>query len=132
MKNNLAVWLAVILIVLVFGVIGYSLYKGAKNNMNNMNNNNTGTTNTQTTTTPGTVIIQNFAFSPHALTVKAGDTVTWKNNDSYTHHIVADDGSFDLGDVAPGGTSTHTFTTAGNIAYHCAIHTYMTGTVVVQ
>lgn len=77
------------------------------------------------------VSIQNFAFSPGTIQVTAGTTVTWTNNDQTTHTVTADDGSFDSGDVAPGGTFSMTFTTPGTFAYHCKIHPFMTASIVV-
>src|SRR5216683_3243917 len=76
------------------------------------------------------VTIDNFAFSPSAITVKVGTTVTWTNRDEEPHTVTAADGSFKSGTLA-GNTNTfaHTFTTVGSITYHCTIHPYMTGTV---
>jgi plastocyanin len=94
----------------------------------------TGAT-TATTGSPGAgnaVTIAGFAFSPASLTVKVGDAVTWTNNDSTTHTVTADDGSFSSGDVAPGATFSFTFKKAGSFGYHCSIHPSMTATVVVQ
>jgi plastocyanin len=81
--------------------------------------------------TGNSVSIQNFAFSVSSLSVKSGTTVTWTNNDQTTHTVTADDGSFDSGNIAPGGNFTHTFNAAGTIAYHCSIHSTMTAKVVV-
>ena len=72
-----------------------------------------------------------MSFSPTSLTVTAGTTVTWKNNDNTTHTATADDGSFDSGNIAPGASFSHTFSAAGTIAYHCSIHTTMKAKVVV-
>jgi plastocyanin len=50
-----------------------------------------------------------------------------------THHIIADNGSFDAGDIPPGSTSSPIkMTTAGSIAYHCTIHPTMVGSLTVQ
>jgi plastocyanin len=92
---------------------------------------------TATTTAAGAtagtqVEIKNFSFSPASLTVKAGDTVTWTNNDTATHTVTADDNSFTSSDLAPGASFKHTFAKAGTVAYHCSIHPSMTATVVVQ
>ena len=83
---------------------------------------------------PVAVKIQNFAFSPATVTVVIGvnNTVTWTNMDSVTHTVTADDGSFGSGDLSNGQTYTHTFTTVGSFGYHCSIHNYMKGTVVVK
>jgi plastocyanin len=86
-----------------------------------------------TATTAGTQVeIKNFSFSPASLTVKAGDTVTWTNNDTATHTVTADDNSFTSSDLAPGASFKHTFAKPGTVAYHCSIHPSMTATVVVQ
>jgi len=78
------------------------------------------------------VTIASFAFSPASLTVTAGDSVTWSNNDSTGHTATAGDGSFDTGTIAPGATASVTFATAGTFAYACTIHPTMTGTIVVE
>jgi len=74
--------------------------------------------------------IEGFKF-PATINVKAGDSVTWTNNDRAPHTVTADNGSFDRQVAASGGTATVTFSTAGTFAYHCTIHPTMTGTVVV-
>jgi plastocyanin len=78
------------------------------------------------------VSIAGFAFSPQSITVTVGDTVTWTNSDSAAHTATADDNSFDTGSIANGGSDSVTFSTAGTFAYHCSIHSSMTGTVVVE
>ena len=79
-----------------------------------------------------TVEIKNFMFTPMTLTVAAGTTVTWKFDDSTEHTVVADDNSFTSSALANGQTFTHTFSTAGTVAYHCSIHPFMTGTIIVK
>jgi plastocyanin len=78
------------------------------------------------------VTIQNFAFGPATLEVPVGTTVTWTNQDSASHTVTADDGSFDSKSLATGATFTQTFSTAGTFAYHCSIHTSMKATVTVK
>jgi beta-lactam-binding protein with PASTA domain len=94
------------------------------------------TTTSESPTTSTTVVDQvtiiNLAFDPASITVNAGDTVTWVNEDTTAHTIVADDGSFDSGSVAPGESFQFAFAAAGTVPYHCGIHPSMTGTVVVQ
>ena len=82
-----------------------------------------------------TVTIKGFTFSPSTLTVKAGTTVTWTNQDRVPHSVVADTGSpaaFASDTVASGGSYTFTFTQAGSYPYHCSIHPSMTGMILVQ
>ncbi|MEZ0109721.1 plastocyanin [Catenulispora sp. EB89] len=80
------------------------------------------------------IVISNFAFSPAALTVTAGQTVTVVNNDSTTHTLTATTGkAFDTGDLAPGKTATFTApTTPGTYSYICTIHQFMHGTLTVK
>jgi plastocyanin len=78
------------------------------------------------------VEISNFMFTPMTLTVAVGTTVTWKFDDSTQHTVTADDNSFASSPMANGQTFTHTFTTAGTVAYHCSIHPEMTGTITVR
>jgi len=76
-----------------------------------------------------------FQFSPATLTINVGDSVTWTNNASQTPHTAtADGGSFDSGNLDPGQSYTHTFSSAGTFAYHCQYHQSqgMVGTIVVQ
>lgn len=80
------------------------------------------------------VSIEQYAFSPSAITVKAGTTVTWTNHDSVNHTVTADDGSaiqFDSGDIDKGQTYQFTFDQPGTYHYHCTPHPFMHGTVVV-
>lgn len=75
--------------------------------------------------------MQNFAFNPSTLTIPVDTTVTWKNLDSTTHHIVSDTGVFESTDLSNGQTFSYSFTQAGNYPYHCSIHPSMTGTIIV-
>jgi plastocyanin len=77
------------------------------------------------------VTIDNFAFAPATLTVKAGATVTWTNRDEEPHTVAATDGSFHSPGMGTGATFSHTFPTAGKFDYVCSIHPSMHGTVVV-
>lgn len=77
------------------------------------------------------VTISNFAFDPATITIKAGQTVTWTNQDTVAHTVVADDNSWKSPDINNGASFSHTFTTAGTYAYHCSIHPKMKATVIV-
>ncbi len=89
-----------------------------------------GSTNTPPPT--NTVSIKNMAFSPASLSVSAGSTVTWYNNDAVAHTVTADDGSFDSGNIPMGGKYSKVFSSAGTFAYHCTIHPMMMATVTVK
>ena len=77
--------------------------------------------------------IANFAFKPASLTVKGGAKVTVTNNDSTAHTATADDGkSFDTGNIDPNNSAKITLSKAGTYKYHCSIHPFMHGTLVVK
>lgn len=74
-----------------------------------------------------------LSFSPNPGTIPVGKTVSWHNVDSTTHNVAANDGSFNTGNIGPGGTSTPIrMNTAGSFGYHCIIHPTMVGTANVQ
>jgi plastocyanin len=73
----------------------------------------------------------NFAFGPSSLSVRVGNRVTFTNRDAATHTFTADAGLFNSGNVASGQSYVFTFMGTGSFAYHCQIHTYMKGTVIV-
>jgi plastocyanin len=77
------------------------------------------------------VTIKNFAFSPGSVSVHVGDTITWTNQDDAPHTATAKNGSFNTGILQKGKSGSHTFTSAGTIAYICSVHPNMHGTVVV-
>ena len=92
------------------------------------------TPSTPTGVSANTVVMSGSAFNPVTITVTAGTTVTWKNNDGYTHTSTSSTGAWDTGNIAAGATGSHTFTAAGTYPYACKYHgpMGMTGTVIVQ
>ncbi len=76
------------------------------------------------------ITIKNFAFNPGTLTVKAGTTVVWTNQDSVQHQIKAD--TFNSQRLNQGDSYQFTFSQKGTYSYSCAIHPSMTGTVIVE
>lgn len=72
-------------------------------------------------------------YSPASVTINVGDKVTWKNDHSSPHTVTANDGSFDSGNINPGGTFPRTFTATGTFTYRCNFHpATMAGSVTVQ
>jgi plastocyanin len=80
---------------------------------------------------PSSVAIADFRFSPDAVTVAAGTPVTWTNNDSVGHSVVAEDESFSSDSLDQGATFQVTFEAPGDYPYVCGIHPTMTGTITV-
>jgi len=77
---------------------------------------------------------KSYKFAPVAITVAAGTTVTWTNDDNFSHSVHFLDGVLP-GDplvMQPGQQQTFTFATAGTYRYECSFHPQnMKGTVVV-
>ncbi|WP_067543932.1 cupredoxin domain-containing protein [Nocardia crassostreae] len=92
------------------------------------------TTSGPRTPTAVTVDVTDMKFSPASITVKAGDTVTWKFEDKAPHAVQG------IGDVAMGinspiihkGEWSYTFTVPGTYRYLCPLHPDMKGTVTVE
>ena len=76
--------------------------------------------------------IRQMAFAPERIEIAAGTTIVWTNQDQLVHTVIADDGSWNSGDVAPGATWSHTFDTPGTYAFHCTPHPFMKGVIVVK
>jgi len=89
------------------------------------------------------------SFEPVRTTIRAGDTVEWKNVGGQLHHVTTDPSAalkkndvanppgakpFDSGFLKPGETFSQTFSVPGTYRYTCAVHEAkgMNGEVVVQ
>ena len=81
---------------------------------------------------PGVAIaINNFMFAPMDVSVHAGTTVTWTNNDDIPHTVRAVDGSFHSPAMDTDDHYSFTFTKPGVYSYFCSIHPKMVAKVVV-
>lgn len=85
------------------------------------------------------ITIKDFKFSPAALIIKKGTTVTWTNEDSVSHDVVSDPkGNLGAGEIfksplfSKGETYSFTFNAAGEYKYHCGVHPSMRATVIVE
>ena len=79
------------------------------------------------------VKIDNFSFGPATITVPAGATVTWRNNDDVPHVVSSDDNKmFKSKALDTDDRFSFTFTKPGTYNYYCAIHPKMTAKIVVQ
>lgn len=76
---------------------------------------------------------RSYIFSPAAIGVRAGTTVTWTNDDQFTHSVRLLPSNEVLGILKPGESLTHTFTSPGIYRYDCSFHPQnMKGTVTVN
>lgn len=83
------------------------------------------------------VTVAGFEFEPSSLTVPAGSTVTWDNEDTVAHTATAGspgdpEGTFDERLDGSGGTATVTFDEPGTFAYFCSFHPQMVAEIVVE
>ncbi len=76
---------------------------------------------------------EKYGFSPAMLSVAVGTKVVWTNSTDVPHTVTSDTGSTLASSmISPsGGTFSFTFTKPGTYTYHCTIHPYMKGTIVV-
>jgi plastocyanin len=74
-----------------------------------------------------------YTFSPTPDTVAVGAHVTFQFQ-NVTHWVTFDQNPGAVANIPPtsNADSTRSFVTPGTYTYHCAIHSYMHGTVVVQ
>jgi plastocyanin len=78
-------------------------------------------------------------YEPAEVTVEAGETITWKNEDTAIHTATSGenatpDGKFDTSLVSPGQSSKPQAMPSepGEYSYFCTLHPWMTGTVTVS
>ncbi|HEY7394609.1 MAG TPA: plastocyanin/azurin family copper-binding protein [Gemmatimonadaceae bacterium] len=89
-----------------------------------------GPTNPPPTATNAVTVSDN-QFSPGAIGVAPGATVTWTWAQGASQHSVTFQ-SGGSGNLASGATFSRQFPTAGTFTYQCTLHPGMTGTVTVQ
>jgi plastocyanin len=117
--------------------------------MNMTSETQTSSSGSQSPTDSTQVVIENYAYNPADITVPAGTTVTWVNQDSVGHTVTEGDPNspktanlrvFDssgealTGKVAligAGQSWSYTFTTPGAYEYYCIVHPYMIGHITV-
>jgi plastocyanin len=93
------------------------------------------TTSTTTTSSAGSATVNivntnggNKAFDPNVAQVASGGTIVWKNNTGDVHHLVMNDGSAVIGDIAPGASVNWQLKGSGG-EYHCTNHPTMVGSI---
>jgi plastocyanin len=74
-----------------------------------------------------------MSFSPATATLRVGQTVAWRNNDTDVHTATDNGGRFNTGTVTRGATSAPiAMTAAGAFPYHCSFHPGMVATLTVN
>jgi plastocyanin len=116
------------------------------NSMINVSNTNTSSS-SSTTTAASTISIakgsqnadNNQFYVPSEVTIKAGNTLTWKNDNTAIHTATSGkdatpNGKFDTSLISPGQSSKPQTmpTEPGEYSYFCTLHPWMTGKVIVS
>jgi plastocyanin len=82
--------------------------------------------------------MKNIQFEPADVTIKAGETVTWTNDEAVAHDVKGSDKGVNFSSGEAGGMNqddkfTFTFEKAGTYDYVCRVHAPgMAGTVTVK
>lgn len=74
-------------------------------------------------------------FIPDSITVPAGTTLVWVNEEddpTNSHNVIAESGAFESPYIYPGESWSFTFVTPGEYRYYCDLHEGMYGTVIVE
>ncbi|MBS3091281.1 cupredoxin domain-containing protein [Candidatus Pacearchaeota archaeon] len=142
MKTGMIITIFVIAVVLIGGIVFFMMknsnYSNPADNARLDTNNPSSGIDTNTNTNDNSqktynVNIRGFAFSLSTITINAGDTVIWTNNDPTGHTVTSDSGSeLSSSTLSKGNTYSHTFNTAGTYSYHCTPHPGMKAKVIVR
>jgi plastocyanin len=76
-------------------------------------------------------MVKSYRFDPKVIELEAGDTVTWTNEDNFTHTVQFD--GQENHEVGKGESVSITFDTPGTHSYVCTLHSQdMDGEVIVK
>jgi halocyanin-like protein len=76
-----------------------------------------------------------LAFGPAAVRISTGTTITWEwTGNGGSHNVIAEDDTFDSGELQVSGSFEHTFESTGAYNYFCQPHKQsgMKGAVIVE
>lgn len=127
-SSKMFIYLPIILLLLVAGCSSTKTQQFAAD----QNNQKTVSSGDASSGKVVNVEIKNFKFVPSDVNIKAGDTVTWTNEDSVLHSVQSSDGTLKSTELSQGETFSYTFLTLGKYDYICGIHHSMKGSVAVQ
>ena len=80
---------------------------------------------------------ENRCYIPHSVIINTGESVSWLNDDSAFHSVTSGaygspTGLFDSGYMDPGDVFSHVFVESGQYIYHCTLHEWMYGVIIVN
>ena len=128
-------WLALLLGCLALALVAAGCGGGGDDNNGGGGSSGNSTSTPAPAATGGgaSVTMKDIKFNPSSVTVKAGDTVTWTNDDSVGHDVTGDGfKSGSAGGIQGGQSFKHKFPKAGTFSYVCTFHPGMRGTIEVS
>ncbi len=142
MKNAIWIVIAVIIIIIIGVVVAHNNAPAQESQITPAQvNGNVSSRGSNPQTTPAAddkqeevvIHIQNYAYTPATLTVKAGTKIVWINEDAAPHTVTSDTGkALDSGNIQSGGMFTAVMSDPGTYTYHCEVHPPMKGKIIVQ
>ena len=81
---------------------------------------------------PLTIKIDNFTFTPPEVTVSAGTSITWVNNDDIPHTVAATNKEFKSKPLDTEEKFSFVFSAPGSYDYFCSLHPHMKARVIVK
>ena len=81
---------------------------------------------------PLTIKIDNFTFTPAEVTVSAGTSITWVNNDDIPHTVTASNKEFKSKPLDSEDKFSFVFSAPGSYDYFCSLHPHMKARVIVK
>jgi plastocyanin len=77
------------------------------------------------------VTIEDFAFQPSLVQAETGEVITFSNTGFESHNATLDSGACATPTLETAGRAGLVFATTGEFPFHCTVHAWMTGTIVI-
>ncbi len=135
MKDKKIIVAVIVGLVLISGIVIASKSSDEMDMSDSNQSMNTEQTMTEQMAEPGTIIMDNLAFMQREVSIKKGETITWRNEDTAAHNVIFDDSK--LGEVEDsklinqGEELKFTFNETGEFTYYCGPHPFMKAKVTV-
>jgi plastocyanin len=78
------------------------------------------------------VAIEDFDFQPATIQAETGEVIMFSNTGFESHNATLDSGACRIPTLETGGRHGLVFKATGSFPFHCSIHTWMTGTIVIS
>jgi plastocyanin len=77
------------------------------------------------------VTIEDFAFQPSLVQAETGEVITFSNTGFESHNATLDSGACATPTLETAGRAGLVFATTGEFPFHCTVHAWMAGTIVI-